>query len=59
MDARGPGIAAGHPSGIPTIPDICASVRHGYLLWALLLELLLYFLLTWLPFYLVRSGTFP
>jgi MFS family permease len=56
---RGPGIAEGHPSGIPSIPDILRR-RSA---WATFLGLFCsnyfwYFLLTWLPFYLVRERHF-
>jgi ACS family D-galactonate transporter-like MFS transporter len=53
---RGPGLAAGHPGGIPSIPDILRQ-RSA---WATFFGLFCsnyfwYFLLTWLPFYLVRE----
>jgi MFS family permease len=56
---RGPGIAAGHSAGIPSIPDILRR-RSA---WATFLGLFCsnyfwYFLLTWLPFYLVRERHF-
>jgi MFS family permease len=56
---RGPGLAAGHPGGIPSIPDIL----HQRSAWATFFGLFCsnyfwYFLLTWLPFYLVRERHF-
>ena len=56
---RGPGLAAGHLGGIPSIPDILRQ-RSA---WATFLGLFSgnyfwYFLLTWLPFYLVRERHF-
>jgi MFS family permease len=56
---HGPGIAEGHPSGIPSIPEILRR-RSA---WATFLGLFCsnyfwYFLLTWLPFYLVRERHF-
>ena len=56
---RGPGIAEGHPSGIPSIPEILRR-RSA---WATFFGLFCsnyfwYFLLTWLPFYLVRERHF-
>ncbi len=56
---RGPGLAAGHTGGIPSIPDILRQ-RSA---WATFFGLFCgnyywYFLLTWMPFYLVRERNF-